>query len=180
MLCWRCRSGESGAVLPITIMILQRGRAAPLIHHLRPLSTYSSPSRRMVSWILVASELATSGSVIANAERIAPSKSGCSHCALLLRRAELRQNLHVAGIGRATVEDFRRPVHPPGDLSQRRVLEVAEPSAILTIRKEEVPEPCCLGLCLQLDPRSLDDERGCPRRRSAPDTSARWGRRSGP
>ena len=30
--------------------------------------------------MLVASELATSGSVMANAERISPSSSGCSHC----------------------------------------------------------------------------------------------------
>ena len=33
----------------------------------------------MRSWTLVASELATSGSVIAKAERISPSSSGLSH-----------------------------------------------------------------------------------------------------
>ena len=49
------------------------------IHHLRPLSTYSSPSRSMRSAMLVASELATSGSVMAKAERMSPSSSGRSH-----------------------------------------------------------------------------------------------------
>ena len=36
-----------------------------LLHHLRPLSTYSSPSRWMLSCMLVASDDATCGSVIA-------------------------------------------------------------------------------------------------------------------
>ena len=35
-----CRwGGASGSVLPITIATRQRSLAAPLIHHLRPLST---------------------------------------------------------------------------------------------------------------------------------------------
>lgn len=34
----------------------------------------------MVSWMFVASLLATSGSVIRNADRIDPSSSGSSHC----------------------------------------------------------------------------------------------------
>ena len=59
-------------------MILQRSRSAPDAHHLRPLSTYSSPSRSIRSSMLVASELATSGSVITKAERISPSSSGRS------------------------------------------------------------------------------------------------------
>ena len=50
-----------------------------LLHHLRPLSTYSSPSRTMVSCILVASDDATCGSVIAYVERISPASSGRSH-----------------------------------------------------------------------------------------------------
>ena len=104
----------------------------------------------MVSWILVASELATSGSVIANAERIVPSKSGCSHSRFCSGRAKLGQNLHVSCIRGATVEDFRRPVHPSGDLGQRRILEVSESSAVLAVRQEEIPEPLRLRLCLQL------------------------------
>src|SRR5437588_508319 len=42
--CWRCLS-PSGAVLPITISSRQMGSIAPDDHHLRPLITYSSPSR---------------------------------------------------------------------------------------------------------------------------------------
>ena len=72
---WR---GASGSVLPITMKILQRGLPAPELNHLRPLMTYSSPSRRMLHWMLVASDDATAGSVIRNAERISPASSGSS------------------------------------------------------------------------------------------------------
>jgi hypothetical protein len=53
---------------------------APLVHHLRPVITYSSPSRSTRVPMLVASLLATSGSVMANADRISPASSGSSHC----------------------------------------------------------------------------------------------------
>jgi hypothetical protein len=52
------------AVLPITIQMSQRGCIALEIHHLRPLSTYSSPSGVIDSSRLVASDEATCGSVI--------------------------------------------------------------------------------------------------------------------
>src|SRR5436190_22766514 len=42
--------------------------------------TYSLPSRRMFVWMLVASDEATAGSVIRNAERIFPSRIGSHHC----------------------------------------------------------------------------------------------------
>ena len=57
----------------------QSGWPMPLDHHLRPLMTTSSPSTIAVAAMLVASEEATSGSVIVNAERIRPSSSGSSH-----------------------------------------------------------------------------------------------------
>src|SRR5690606_20716461 len=50
------------------------------MNHLRPVITYSSPSRSMRVPMLRASEEATSGSVMAKAERISPSSNGCSHC----------------------------------------------------------------------------------------------------
>src|SRR5688500_3291192 len=68
-----------GSVLPMKMMILHRGSPMPEVHHLRPLMTYESPSRVMDDSILVASEEATLGSVIAKAERILPSSSGSSH-----------------------------------------------------------------------------------------------------
>ena len=49
-------------------------------HHLCPLITYSEPSRRIVLQMLVASDEATPGSVIAKAERMCPSRRGSSHC----------------------------------------------------------------------------------------------------
>ncbi len=63
----------------MTMKILQRGLPAPDENHLRPLMTYSSPSRAMVHWMLVASEEATAGSVIRKPERISPASSGSSH-----------------------------------------------------------------------------------------------------
>src|SRR3954451_17156739 len=76
-----CRWTDSfTSVLPITIMILQRGSLMPVVHHLRPLMTYSSPSRTIDVEMFVASDDATSGSVMANADLISPSSSGCSHC----------------------------------------------------------------------------------------------------
>ncbi len=77
--CWRW-AGPSGSVLPMTMRIRQRGSMAPDVHHLVPLMTYSSPSRVIEHSMLVASLLATYGSVIANPERIVPSSSGSSHC----------------------------------------------------------------------------------------------------
>ncbi len=47
--------GVHGSVLPITMEIAQWGCMAPEMNHLWPLRTYSSPSRSMVSWMLVAS-----------------------------------------------------------------------------------------------------------------------------
>jgi hypothetical protein len=57
---------------------LHRGSPAPLVHHFRPLTTYSPPSRVMLARMLVASDDATSGSVIAKHERISPASSGRS------------------------------------------------------------------------------------------------------
>ena len=79
--CWRC-GGPSGSVLPITISTRQCLCSALDVHHLRPLMTYSSPSRSIRVWMLVASLEATAGSVIANAERISPASSGRSQRSL--------------------------------------------------------------------------------------------------
>jgi hypothetical protein len=55
-----------GSLLPMKIRILQRGSQAPEVHHFLPLITHSSPSRSILASMLVASDDATSGSVIAN------------------------------------------------------------------------------------------------------------------
>src|SRR5215470_8314919 len=75
--CCLCLGAE-GSVLPMKIAILQRGSPAPEDHHLRPLITYSFPSRRMLDSMFVASEEATAGSVMAKQERISPASSGLS------------------------------------------------------------------------------------------------------
>ncbi len=60
------------------IATLQLGCPTPVLHHLRPLSTTSSPSSVAVACMLVASAEATSGSVMQKAERISPASSGTS------------------------------------------------------------------------------------------------------
>src|SRR6266850_2112238 len=52
---------------------LHRLSPMPEVHHLWPLMTYWSPSRTIDDSMLVASEDATFGSVMANADRIFPS-----------------------------------------------------------------------------------------------------------
>ena len=139
--CCRCRSAP-GSVLPITMRILQAGSIAPDDHHFRPLITYLSPSRSILVAMLVASDEATSGSVMQNAERISPSSSGRSHCSRCSLGAELGQQFHVAGVGGGAVQRLgreRRAV--PGDLGQRGVLEVGQPGALRVAGQEEVPQP---------------------------------------
>jgi hypothetical protein len=86
----------------------QCGCAAPVMNHLRPLITRSSPSRRTVVCRLVGSDEATSGSLIAKAERMRPSSSGAATGALR-GRGKAVQQLDVAGVGRAAVEHLGRP-----------------------------------------------------------------------
>ncbi len=54
------------------------GWPRPLDHHFLPLRTISSPSTMAVACMLVASDDATSGSVMQNTERISPASSGVS------------------------------------------------------------------------------------------------------
>ena len=114
-----------GSVLPIAIRIRQFGCSAPVVHHLRPLSTYSSPSRSIRIAMLVASELATSGSVIAKPERISPSSSGRSQRSCCSAVPKCVQHLHVAGVGRRAVAGLGGDPRPAHDLGQRRVVGVA-------------------------------------------------------
>src|SRR5262249_62323033 len=79
---WRRYGSALGLVSPITIAILQRRSIAPDVHHLRPLMTEWSPSRLISARILVASDDATAGSVIAKQERISPSMSGLNQRSL--------------------------------------------------------------------------------------------------
>src|SRR6267378_5861372 len=69
---------------------------------------------------------------------------------LLGRGAVALERLHVAGVGRRTVEHLGRPAHPAHHLAQRRVLEVAEPRAVGRVGQEQVPQPSRLRLLPQL------------------------------
>mmetsp|Transcript_1761 Transcript_1761/g.4004 ORF Transcript_1761/g.4004 Transcript_1761/m.4004 type:complete len:244 (-) Transcript_1761:732-1463(-) len=78
ILCCLCL-GASGDVFPMKMASRHRGSHAPLVHHLSPLTRKSSPSTTMLERMLVASEDATSGSVMAKHERISPRNKGASH-----------------------------------------------------------------------------------------------------
>ncbi len=142
----------------------------PVLHHLRPLSTTSSPSSTAVACMFVASEEATSGSVMQNAERILPSSSGPSQRALLLVGAEVQQHLHVAGVGRVAVEDLARDQRTAHPLGQRRVLDVRQPRAdrlaveLAPGGRNRFHSPCSRAQSLEL----LD------RRRRPPPRGRRW------
>ena len=62
----------------MTTSTSHRGSIAPVLHHLRPLMTNSSPARVIVVEMLRASEEATPGSVMQNAERISAANNGCN------------------------------------------------------------------------------------------------------
>mmetsp|Transcript_38917 Transcript_38917/g.121574 ORF Transcript_38917/g.121574 Transcript_38917/m.121574 type:complete len:307 (+) Transcript_38917:196-1116(+) len=89
---WRPASAPAAAVLPMKMQILQCRLPAPVIHHLRPLMTYSpaASSRAMEALMFVASLEATAGSVMAKQERIFPSSRGFSQrsfCSAVPKRA---------------------------------------------------------------------------------------------
>ena len=77
---------------------------------------------------------------------------------LLLRFGPVAQDrLHVAGVGRAAVEHFRREMRTSHDLAQRRVFKIGQ--AALGGRKEEVPQTRGPGERLEL----LDHRKNGPR-----------------
>ena len=80
MLC-RAWGAASGFERPMKMASRASGWPRPVAHHLRPLITNSLPSSAIVACMLVASEEATSGSVMQNTERILPASSGVSHSA---------------------------------------------------------------------------------------------------
>ena len=75
---WWPSSRSASALRHSTMSSWHCGCAAPVMNHLRPLSTRPSPSRRTVVCRLVGSDEATSGSLIAKAERIWPCSNGTS------------------------------------------------------------------------------------------------------
>ena len=141
-----------GSVLPITISTLQFGCKALVVHHLRPLRTYSSPSRSIRSSMFVASDDATAGSVIPNAERISPASSGFSQRSWFSGVAKCENTSMLPVSGAEQLHASERDAAAPEDLRQRRVLGVLEARSPLGVGVEQVPEAAVLGLDLQCPP----------------------------
>src|ERR1035438_16897 len=145
--CWRCRSPPS-AVLPMTMRISHPGFIAPDDHHFRPLITYSPPSRSILVAMLDASEEATSGSVMQNADLISPSSKGRSQRS---RCCSVPTSARGPGFRRGAVQRLRRqPWTAPGDFCQRRVLEVRESCSGFVVGQKEVPQATAARLLLEL------------------------------
>ena len=98
--------------------------------------------------MFLASDEATSGSVMANAERISPASSGFSHrsfCSAVPTRSSTSM-LPVSG--RAAVEALRRQRVLAELLGDVGVVEVRQPLTGLGVGQEEVPQAVGLGLRL--------------------------------
>ncbi len=90
--------------------------------------------------MLVASEEATSGSVIAKPSGSRRPAAASAIAAFCSAEAEVVQHFHVAGIGRRAIEDFRGDQRAAHAFGQARVLEVAQPGA-RRLGQEQVPQP---------------------------------------
>ena len=135
------------------MQILQRGSVAPVVYHLCPLMTYSSPSRTIDACTLVASLDATAGSVIAKHERISPARSGVSQraCCSGVPYSMSVSMLPVSGA--LQLKHSGREQRAPHDLAQVRVLEVGETAVVMLGGHEQVPQSRRPRLGLEL----LDD-----------------------
>ena len=90
--------------------------------------------------MLLASELATSGSVMQNAERISPSSSGLEPASRWSSSANMSSNsmLPVSGAAQLSASGAIERA-PSRDLGEGRVLLVGQSGAVRTVRKKQVP-----------------------------------------
>src|SRR5262245_40526182 len=111
--------------------------------------TYWSPSRAMRVWILVG--VRRSHVRLGHEKRRpnVPVEQGLAPSAGLLWCAVSEDRLHVAGIRRRAIEDFRRPEHAAHDFAQRRIFEVRQRAA-MRLRLPEIPQTCGARLGLEL------------------------------
>ena len=107
--------------------ILQRGSPAPEDHHLRPLKTYSLPSRRCWNEMLVASDEATAGSVMQKQERMRP-QAAAPASGLAAPGAGARQHFHVARIGGGAVEHLGGHRYAAHDFAQGAYSRLVAPA----------------------------------------------------
>ncbi len=90
----------------------------------------------------------------------------------LLLRPVLREDLHVAGVGRRAVEHHRRDQAPAHVLAEEPVVEVRQARPVLRVRHEEVPQAVRARTRAQ-----LDQDRGV--RNARPDLIVEGGERLG-
>ncbi len=157
----RLCGGASGSVT--TIAIAKSAPTAPDVNHLCPLMTHSPSTSSAREWMFVGSEPDVSGSVIEKQLRLVAVQHRLEELLLLLGRAVLVEDLHVARVGRRAVEDHGRDEAAAHDLAEHPVLPVGQADADLLVRHEEVPEALRLRLLAQLDDRVGIGLAGVPR-----------------
>jgi hypothetical protein len=113
----------SGSVTAITIA--NAAPSAPVVNHLWPSMTQSSPSSVAVHDSSVGFEPAFSGSVIEKHERISPRASGMHPLRALRGGAPLVQHLEVAGVGRLAAERVVAERRAAQALADQRVIDQA-------------------------------------------------------
>ena len=144
--CWRWRSGLSGSVLPMKMQILQRGSVAPVVYHLCPLMTYSSPSRTIELSMLVASRRGDGGLGHREARADLAGEQRLQPALLLLLRAVARQHFHVAGVGRRAVEDLGRKCERPMISHSGAYSRLVRPAPCSLSGRNRFHRPACARL----------------------------------
>ena len=99
--------------------------------------------------MLVASEEATAGSVIAKQERSRPRAEAPASATFWSGVPNSDEDFHVADIGRVAIEDFRRGQRAAKNLAEMAVFVVGEAGAFGAVGIEQVPQALAPGLALQ-------------------------------
>src|SRR5881409_3842232 len=106
---------------------------APVMNHLWPWITQAPPRFSARVRIMAGSEPPPgAGSVMAKAERTAPSTIGLSHLSFC---ASEREQIHVAVVGRRAVERERPEDRAIGLLVHRRPADDRQPHAAVLLRR---------------------------------------------
>ena len=114
--------------------------------------------------MLVASEDATAGSVMQNAERISPASSGFSQRCLLRRRSEAVEDLHVAGVRRGAVEHFAGPGDAPITSHSGAYSRLVSPAPLAECGRNMFHKPAARAFGLSCSTSGIGSQRALPSR----------------
>ena len=123
---------------------------APVMNHLWPLITQPSPFFSARVRIMAGSEPPPgAGSVMTKDERTSPSTMGVSHLSFCAVRADEREQIHVAVVGRLAVERHRAEDRAIGLLVHHRPADDRQRHAAVILRRLRRPQARGPSLGLQ-------------------------------